>query len=123
MQTASMAGVKTFGYLFTEPQPGYPPALGVFHGAEVPFVYGDLGSATSSSAAQLSRVMIDYWVSFATSLNPNDGHGVSRPFWEQYVPQHQALMQLNGDNLTMIPDNYRMEQINFINSHPLVWLH
>ena len=72
-------------------------------------MYGDLGSATSSSAAQLSRVMIDYWVSFATSLNPNDGHGVSRSsifftahgeiginylhlgsFWEQYTPQHQV---------------------------------
>ena len=34
----------------------------------------------------------------------------------------QALMQLDGGNLTMIPDDYRMEQIDFINSHPLVWL-
>ena len=41
-------------------------------------MYGGLGNTATSSAAQLSRVMIDYWVSFATSLNPNDGHGVSR---------------------------------------------
>lgn len=43
-------------------------------------MYGDLGNNTSSSAAQLSTVMIDYWISFATSLNPNDGHGVSRSY-------------------------------------------
>ncbi|KAF8726489.1 hypothetical protein AX14_007832 [Amanita brunnescens Koide BX004] len=121
MQTASRAGVRTFGYLFTEPQPGYPPALGVFHGAELPFLYGGL-TDTSLSAMELSRVMIDYWISFATSLDPNDGHGTSRPHWEQYTPRRQALMQLDGGNLTMIPDDYRMEQIDFINSHPLVWL-
>jgi hypothetical protein len=28
METAANAGVKTFGYLFTQPQPTVPPALG-----------------------------------------------------------------------------------------------
>ena len=28
-------------------------------------------------------------------------------------------MQLNGEDLRMIPDNYRAEQINYINSVPL----
>jgi hypothetical protein len=30
----------------------------------------------------------------------------------------QALRQLNGANTTLIPDNYRAEQIAFINSDP-----
>lgn len=32
-------------------------------------------------------------------------------------------MQLNGENLTLIPDNYRKEQIDFINSDPATFDH
>ncbi|KAJ7576719.1 extracellular triacylglycerol lipase precursor [Mycena floridula] len=121
IQTAANAGVKTFGYLFTEPTPGVDPRLGVVHGSEIPFVYGSVN--TSASAQQLSSVMIDYWVSFATSLDPNDGKGIPRPTWAQYTPKNQVLMQLNGLNTTLIRDDYRQEQIAFINSDPLVFRH
>jgi len=30
-------------------------------------------------------------------------------------------MQLNGDDLRLIPDNYRAEQIDYINSVPLAF--
>ncbi|PFH50826.1 hypothetical protein AMATHDRAFT_60268 [Amanita thiersii Skay4041] len=119
---ASQAGVKTFGYLFTEPQPGLPPVLGVTHTSEIPFVYGIVPNP-GESAAKLSSVMIDYWVSFATSLNPNDGRGSKRPEWPQYTPKNRVLMQLNGANLTAIPDDFREKQIGFINSIPLTWHH
>ncbi|KAF8909723.1 esterase 1 [Gymnopilus junonius] len=119
-RTATKAGVKTFGYLFTQPQPGSNPALGVFHSAEVFFVYG-APPDTSVSALQLSSIMIDYWVSFATSLDPNDGHGNPRPNWAQYTAKNEVLLQLNAANLTLIPDNYRKEQIDFIMSDPTVF--
>ncbi|KIK65979.1 hypothetical protein GYMLUDRAFT_158288 [Collybiopsis luxurians FD-317 M1] len=122
IQTASNAGVKTFGYLFTQPQPENPPFLGVSHGSEIDFVYG-IPPDNSSSALAISEIMIDYWVSFATSLNPSDGKGVPRPTWEQYTPHNQVLIQLNGDNTTIIPDNYRQEGIDFINSMPLTFHH
>ncbi|KAH7881231.1 esterase 1 [Lentinula edodes] len=122
IQTASNAGVKTFGYLFTQPQPTNPAYLGVSHASEIPFVYGAPPNATTS-ATGLSEMMIDYWVSFATSLNPNDGKGIARPTWEQYTPQNQAVIQLNGDNTTMIPDDYRKAGIDFINSTPLIFHH
>ncbi|KAJ3910399.1 esterase 1, partial [Lentinula edodes] len=122
IQTASNAGVKTFGYLFTQPQPTNPAYLGVSHASEIPFVYGAPPNATAS-ATGLSEMMIDYWVSFATSLNPNDGKGIARPTWEQYTPQNQAVIQLNGDNTTMIPDDYRKAGIDFINSTPLIFHH
>jgi len=32
-------------------------------------------------------------------------------------------MQLNGDDLRLIPDDYRAEQIDYINSVPLVLHH
>ncbi|KAJ3802306.1 esterase 1 [Lentinula aff. detonsa] len=122
IQTASNAGVKTFSYLFTQPQPTYPASIGVFHSSELAFVYGAPPNATASAIA-LSTAMIDYWVSFATSLDPNDGKGSSRPMWEQYTPDNQVLIQLNGDNTTIIPDDYRKEGIDFINSMPLTFHH
>ncbi|GAW02803.1 extracellular triacylglycerol lipase precursor [Lentinula edodes] len=122
IQTASNAGVKTFSYLFTQPQPTNPAFLGVSHGTEIAFVYGAPPNATAS-AIGLSEAMIDYWVSFATSLNPNDGKGIPRLMWEQYTPQNQVVIQLNGDNTTMIPDDYREAGIAFINSMPLTFHH
>ncbi|KAJ3928166.1 MAG: Alpha/Beta hydrolase protein [Lentinula lateritia] len=121
-QTASNAGVKTFGYLFTQPQPTNPAYLGVSHGSEIVFVYGAPPNA-NASATGLSEAMIEYWVSFATSLDPNDGKGISRPTWEQYTPRNQVVMQLNGDNTTMIPDDYRKAGIDFMNSMPLTFHH
>ncbi|GLB39569.1 putative type-B carboxylesterase lipase family protein [Lyophyllum shimeji] len=122
-QVHSRAGVKTFGYLFTEPQPDLASSgLGVAHGSEVTFVYGRPNTITPTST-RLSSLMIEYWVSFATSLDPNDGRGLERPHWDQYTPDKEALMQLNGANLTLIPDDYRKEQIDFINSIPEVFHH
>ncbi|KNZ71681.1 Lipase 2 [Termitomyces sp. J132] len=118
-EVAAKAGLKTYGYLFTEPQPG-SGQLGVFHGSEIAFVYGNLIAPTQTSLV-LSSIMMEYWISFATSLDPNDGFGVPRPLWEQYTTAHPALMQLNGANLTMIPDDYREEQIAFINGRAVVF--
>ncbi|KAJ7439512.1 esterase 1 [Mycena latifolia] len=127
-QTASAQGVKVFCYLFDQPQT--PPPLGVYHGSEVRFVYAGM-SPLAASDCNLSRMMIDYWVSFATSLDPNDGLGVPRsyyrrsntgrnlnlvtgPVWTAYTPDNQNVMQLNGDNTTMIPDTYRQDEIQYI---------
>ncbi|KAJ3569951.1 hypothetical protein NP233_g4716 [Leucocoprinus birnbaumii] len=105
-QTAANASVKTWGYLFAQPQPQLPPTFGVPHQAEVDYVYG-APADPSSSALRISILMIDYWVSFATSLDPNDGKGMERPRWEQFTPNNQRIIQLNGDNTTMIDDTFR----------------
>ncbi|KAJ7742578.1 esterase 1 [Mycena metata] len=122
MGTAADAGVKTFGYLFTQPQPLLPAAFGVPHSSELPYVYG-VPTDTSASSVLISRLMIEYWVSFATSLTPNDGQGIPRPEWVQFTPQNKTLIQLNGANVTMIPDDFRAEQMDFINSNPTIWRH
>ncbi|KAJ7745866.1 Alpha/Beta hydrolase protein, partial [Mycena maculata] len=123
IETASNAGVPTYGYLFTQPQPDSgEPALGVFHGSEGAFVYGTPNDPSASSTF-LSLDMINYWVSFATSLTPNDGLGTSRPEWTQFTPDNKAVIQLNGANLTMIPDDFRAEQMTFINSDTIIWRH
>ena len=52
----------------------------VAHATEVYFVYGAPPDTNSTSATTLSAVMMDYWISFATSLDPNDGRGIQRTF-------------------------------------------
>jgi acetylcholinesterase len=101
-ELAAAQGVQSFGYHFIDPQP-LPAYLGgmpspchfsfehsahymyaVTHGQEVNYVFGNC--ATKSPASQLLCLnMINYWVSFATSLTPNDGKGGSRPEWPQYA--------------------------------------
>lgn len=45
------------------------------------------------------------------------------PVWEQYTPQNERVIQLNGDDTKMIDDTFRKEQMDFINSMPVVFLH
>lgn len=37
--------------------------------------------------------------------------------WEQFTPTHQTLMQLHAHNVTMIPDDFRVAPIAFINDY------
>ncbi|KAL1946074.1 hypothetical protein VTO73DRAFT_15201 [Trametes versicolor] len=119
-QAASAQGVPVFAYLFTDPQAAGNPSQGVAHGAELSYVFGAPGAAPAST---LSATMKDYWISFATSLDPNDGKGNDRPQWLQYTSSSQVVMQLQGGNTTIIPDTYRAEQISFINSQPATFNH
>lgn len=121
--SSSKLGVKIYGYIFTEPQPTLPAYRGVQHASEVPFVYGGISSTSPPSTLAVSATMMDYWISFAASLDPNDDKGSRRPKWEQYTLRNKMIMELNGTNTTIIPDNYRSKQIDFINSEPLAFRH
>ncbi|KAJ6606330.1 extracellular triacylglycerol lipase precursor [Mycena vulgaris] len=126
------AQVPTFVYKFQDPDaspPGglgalFPPgSLGVCHASELAYMMPTSalgGSLNSTSAETLSTQMMDYWISFAVSLDPSDDLGSERPQWDDYS-KSQMLMQLDGQNLTMIPDNYREEQIGFIMQDPVLF--
>ncbi|KAJ7059262.1 extracellular triacylglycerol lipase precursor [Mycena amicta] len=122
VKAAADAGVSTYAYLFTEPQPQDPPFVGVPHGSEIVWVYGAPAN-TAPASVTLSHIMTDYWISFATSLTPNDGLGIPRPVWAKWTEANQAVIQLNDANLTMIPDDFRLAQTNFLNSDPVIWRH
>ncbi len=90
----------------------------------------------------LSEAMVDYWISFAVSLTPNDGKGLNSkyttrlpgdsadiPFpettWPEYQPEQQVLLQFDtgsfAPNTTtptfaIIPDDCRAQQIGFLMS-------
>ena len=65
----------SYAYLFTDPQPGSDPAIGVYHSAELPYLFGNVSTIGPTKVANLSRIILDYWISFAVSLTPNDGKG------------------------------------------------
>ncbi|KAJ7923534.1 extracellular triacylglycerol lipase precursor [Mycena leptocephala] len=126
-QAASKYGVKTYAYLFTDPQldTGF---LGIPHASEVSYVYGRpvitfVTPGSTEAFDALSPVMMDYWISFASTLDPNDDKGVKRPLWAKFTPSHQAVMQLHAENVTMIPDDFRVEPIEFINVHSAYFDH
>ncbi|OBZ76977.1 Lipase 2 [Grifola frondosa] len=116
---------KTFVYLFEDPQavPADQPFLGVTHGSELPYVYGATAMSGLAPANALSVAMMDYWISFAVDLDPNDGRGSLRPTWKQYTPVNEVLLQLNGENTTHIQDTFRSAQFSFINGVPSVLGH
>ncbi|KAM5539639.1 hypothetical protein V8D89_006748 [Ganoderma adspersum] len=127
IQAAAAAGVPAYGYIFAEQNTATAaPSLGVRHGAEVPYVYGFSYIAEANATSGLvSQAMVDYWVSFAVSGTPNDGKGLSRTTWPQYKSDNQVVIQLDTTKLAsdlsnatfaIIPDDYRTEQIAFINS-------
>ncbi|KAJ7659591.1 extracellular triacylglycerol lipase precursor [Mycena polygramma] len=132
-QTAAKIGVKCFSYIFANPPPAntFPPFFGVPHGLDLGIFFGQVpGTAAlppSAESALLAEQMIDYWLSFVTFLDPNDGKGTQRPLWTQYGSgdneSEQVVLQLKHDNVTVIPDNFRAEQMEFINSHQVVFRH
>jgi len=77
----------SYAYMFTDPQLSTDPAFGVYHSAELPYIFGafvtvlgNVSTASPPNVANLSRVMRDYWISFAVSLTPNDGKGTSSAY-------------------------------------------
>ncbi|KAF5342764.1 hypothetical protein D9758_017035 [Tetrapyrgos nigripes] len=132
------AGISTFSYLFADPDAvpvqdfvigtHVPGSLGVTHSSEIFYVFGTLAERpevkeVTPTAAKLSEMMMDYWISFANTLNPNDGKGSTRPNWPEYTANLQELMQLNGHNTTVIKDDFREKQIALFNRDPAVFGH
>ncbi|KAF8145657.1 Alpha/Beta hydrolase protein [Mycena galopus ATCC 62051] len=91
MDTAANAGVETFGYLFTQPQP-IPSAIG-----ELVYVFGKPND-TSAQAEELSQIMTDYWVSFATSLTPNNGLGPTTGMDAIHAGKQEQIAFFNSDS-------------------------
>lgn len=56
----------------------------VTHASELFNVYGQDVILPHVEADFLDIPMVDYWLSFATSLDPNDGRGEARLSWPQY---------------------------------------
>ncbi|KAH6896263.1 triacylglycerol lipase 3 [Coprinopsis sp. MPI-PUGE-AT-0042] len=119
MQAAAAYNVKAYGYLFSHHNPLEESALGVPHGAVLPYTFGN-SLDPLPSGQELKMIMMDYWISFTVSSDPNDGKGVKRPRWPQYTKNNPILIQLEGGNTTTIKDDFRANQIAFLTANAAV---
>jgi len=86
---------NAYQYHFTR-RAKMPPAWGAYHGFEIGFVFNNLDGVPLEDADNvLADAMIQYWVQFAKTGDPNvDG----LPEWPTYVPATQTYLEL-GDKI------------------------
>ncbi|KAJ7595466.1 Alpha/Beta hydrolase protein [Mycena floridula] len=126
-QAALKQGHPLYVYHFTDPisaSPAFPPFSGVSHGNEIYYLFGWLHAINGTSdAIQFGQVLRDYWISFAASLNPNDGKGLARPLWPLHNDNGNVIMQLNHLDLRPVPDDYQAGGILYINTNAELFRH
>ncbi len=83
-----------FQYFFTRVNPENP-AWGAHHAAELGYVFNTLrGENYDETDDRLAELMIDYWVQFARTGDPNGG---DRPAWPQFNGKEQAYLELGDE--------------------------
>jgi para-nitrobenzyl esterase len=103
MRTWARMQVKTghhavYRYYFTRRPPGPQNArLGAFHASEIPYVFGNFvwPFPWENTDHMLHEIMAGYWVSFATTGNPNTK---GLPAWPAYDPEKDTVLEL-GDHV------------------------
>ncbi|KDQ59069.1 hypothetical protein JAAARDRAFT_77955 [Jaapia argillacea MUCL 33604] len=83
-----------FGYFFREFIPGNNATLGVYHGSELPLIFGSVPNTVED---ELATMMTDFYINFVNDLAPGAP-------WPQYTPKIQNVLQLLRNNVTAIPD-------------------
>ena len=103
MALQSAKGTKVYRYQFTK-ENGYHTT---YHAGEMIYAYGNIGLsprqyAYDESDYALSETMLNYWVNFTKTGNPN-GEGL--PSWNEYKNSGDPVMEL-GKNIGEFPDKY-----------------
>lgn len=102
-QAAVRQGAPVYLYQFSRVAPGRQASgLGAYHGAEIVYVFGEMGNRKKFNAQDgtLSDTMMQAWVNFAATGNPN-GAGV--PNWPAYHAQQEAYLEF-GDTVRVRSD-------------------
>jgi len=95
-RAVAASGAHTYYYSFQqEPTQAFMPDLGVFHSAEIPFLFatdpryplaraGDAGKPTSDA-------LQEYWSRFATTMDPNGDDARAWPEYTRATDQHLVI--------------------------------
>ena len=120
---------RVFFYRFTQ-QPAYRAGhpyfgLGPTHGAELPFVFGDLDRRAANWTSrdhELAAMVQQYWTNFAKSGDPN---GAGLPRWPMFDHEQALVMDLGPElRAAAVTDEARLQRIDrvyavarFVNKH------
>ena len=94
----SETGGRGWVYYFSRQRPGPGgEKLGAYHGTEIPYVFDmhDDWLPTEDIDRELTDAVMDYWVQFARSGDPNTPN---RPQWPVYTDRQPMVMEL-GDRI------------------------
>ena len=97
-------GGRAWVYYFDRQRPGEGGRrLGAYHGAELPYVFDhhDDWLTTDGRDRGLSAVIMDYWVRFAATGDPNNAGAAAWPAYSGKLPEILVL----GDSIRAAPDN------------------
>ena len=86
----------TYQYQFSFVSPGYE-WLGATHAAEIIYVFGNLNTKATQDQLAVSNKMIQYWVQFAKTGNPNNK---GLPLWPEYNIETQSFLDINVETKT-----------------------
>jgi len=87
------AGNAGYEYQFDRAAPGRE-AAGATHGAEVSYVFGNLGANYAAADHEISAAMQQYWTNFAKTGDPN---GAGLPKWPKYDPASQGYIEFTDN--------------------------
>ena len=99
---------KAYLYQFTRlPDTAMTRKLGVHHGVDLAFVFGNMNKSDgyNDTDIRLSEKMMEYWVNFAKTGNPN---GKNLPNWPVYRSESD-LNQEFSDNIRTNKNLYKKE--------------
>jgi para-nitrobenzyl esterase len=98
----SAAGGRAWVYYFSRQRPGPGgEKLGVYHGTEIGYVFDqhEYWQTTDAWDRELTQTVMDYWVQFARTGDPNLP---GRPHWPKYTAAVPQVLEL-GDTVERIP--------------------
>jgi para-nitrobenzyl esterase len=100
-EAQSLHQSATYEYLFTWPSPARRGKLGSCHAIELPFVFGtfdaptmDRFAGTGPEADALSEAMMDSWIAFARTGDPNCP---ALPNWSSFGEEKRPTMILDRE--------------------------
>jgi para-nitrobenzyl esterase len=80
---------------------------GAFHADEVPYVFGTLAEGSNATENGVSDVMMDYWVNFVKTGNPN---AKGLPHWTEFNEQEASVMEFkDGAHLVKLPNSSKLQ--------------
>jgi para-nitrobenzyl esterase len=87
------AGNTGYEYQFDRAAPGRE-AAGATHGAEVAYIFGNLGANYASPDREISAAMQQYWTNFAKTGDPN---GAGLPLWPKFDSAARGFIEFTDN--------------------------